>query len=183
MWAVGFVEVFLFIETGIHARRGRLGELALFTKIIRREQDRVLDLFVAGTAAEIALDGFLDVLTRRAEVLIQQRFSRDDHAGDAEAALHRTRFGKAVLIHAHLIGVDALDGQHLFALQFRQGYNAGFGLFAVDEDGTGAAYALGTAVLGGGQMQIVTQKTEQFFIMSGFIIFSVDIDCKHSNLL
>ena len=96
--------------------RGGLGELTLFAEVIRREQDRVLDLLVAGTAAEIALDGFLDVSACRVEGFIQQRLCRDDHARDAEAALYRARFSKAVLIDAHLPGVDALDGQHLFAL-------------------------------------------------------------------
>ena len=158
---------------------GRRGDLTIFTEEIPCQKDRVLDLFVACTAAKITFDRLFDGRAGGVEVLVQQRFRRDDHPGDAKAALYRAGLCETMFINAHFIGIYPLDGQHLFALQFRQGHNARLGLFTVDQHGTGTAYALGAAVFRGGEVQIVPKKAQQLFVVGRFIIPAVDIDDKH----
>ena len=95
----------------IHAQcfGGRRNRLFL-PEELRRHQNGILNLLVAGAAAEIAPDGLLHIGAGGGKIRVQQAFGGDDHAGNAEAALHRARLGKAMLINAHFRGGNTLDG-------------------------------------------------------------------------
>ena len=94
-----------------------LRDLPLFTEKIRRQKDRVLDLLISGAAAEIPADGLLHVGSRGRQRFVQKALCGNDHAGNAEAALHRSRFREAVLVDPHLLRIDPLHGQDFSAFQ------------------------------------------------------------------
>ena len=122
----------------------------LFAAEYRSGQRNALDnLFVAGAAADVAADGVLDLLLGGLGVLGDERRARHDHAGDAKAALHGAHGAKGV--HkglAHVLG-QALDGHDVTTGGKGGGQHARLDGRTVHMDGTGAAGALGAAVLGG----------------------------------
>ena len=138
----------------------------LFAAEHRSGQRNALDnLFVAGAAANIAADGVLDLLLGRLGILGDERCTRHDHAGDAKAALHGAHGAKGV--HeglAHVLG-QALDGHDVAAGGKRGGQHAGLDGRTVHVDGAGTACALGAAVLGGMDMQVVAQVAQQRFVL------------------
>lgn len=127
---------------------------------LRRHEDGVLDLLVAGTAAQVAPDGLFHVRPGGVQVPVQQALGRDDHARDAEAALYRPGLGETVLIDLHLLRVDALHRQHLFPCQAAQEGDAGLGLDPVHQHGAGAAGSFAAPVLGGGEMEVVPEEPQ-----------------------
>ena len=123
------------------------------------------DLLVAGAAADVAADGVLDLLLGGLGILGDQRRTRHDHTGDAKTALHGAHGAKGV--HkglAHVLG-QALDGHDVAAGSKSSGQHARLDGRTVHMDGAGTACALGAAVLGGMDMQVVAQVAQQRFIL------------------
>ena len=139
----------------------------LFTAEHRSGQRDALDnLFVAGAAADVAADGVLDLLLGGLGILGDERRTRHDHAGDAKAALHGAHGAKSV--HkgfAHVLG-QALDGHNVAAGGKSGGQYARLDGRTVHMDGAGAAGALGAAVLGGVNVQVVAQIAQQWLVLS-----------------
>ena len=158
---------------------GSSRNLLLLTEELSSHQDGVFDLLVAGAAAEVALDGFLDFLTGGSQIDVQQALGRDDHAGDAEAALNSASLGEAVLVDLHFLSRNALDGEDLLAFQFAQRRNASLGLLAIDQNGTGTACTFTAAVLGCSQAQVVTEEGQKLLVVVSYIVLAVNIDGKH----
>ena len=158
---------------------GSSRDLLLLTEELSSHQDGVFDLLVAGAAAEVALDGFLDFLTGGSQIDVQQALGRDDHAGDAEAALNSASLGEAVLVDLHFLSRNALDGEDLLAFQFAQRRNASLGLLAIDQNGTGTAGTFTAAVLGCSQAQVVTEEGQKLLVVVSYIVLAVNIDGKH----
>ena len=94
-----------------------LGNGEVFSQHPRREQDRLLNLLVAGAAADIPLDALLDLGEGWIGFNIQERLCADDHPGGAEAALHRPRLGEGVGVDRRLAFAQPLDGGHTLALK------------------------------------------------------------------
>ena len=129
------------------------------------KRDALDNLFVAGAAADVAADGVLDLLLGGLGVLGDERRTRHDHAGDAKAALHGAHGAKGV--HkglAHVLG-QALDGHDVAAGGKSGGQHAGLHSRTVHVDGAGTARALGAAVLGGVNVQVVAQVAQQRFVL------------------
>jgi hypothetical protein len=59
--------------------------------------DRIDNLLVSGTSAEIAFDGTLDFITRRLWVFIEECATNDEESRGTEATLTSTGFGEAPL--------------------------------------------------------------------------------------
>ena len=138
----------------------------LFAAEHRSGQRNALDnLFVAGAAADVAADGVLNLLLGGLGVLGDQRRTRHDHAGDAKTALHGAHGAKGV--HkglAHVLG-QALDGHDVAAGGKGGGQHARLDGRTVHMNGAGAASALGAAVLGGVNVQVVAQVAQQRFVL------------------
>ena len=138
----------------------------LFAAEHRGCQRNALDnLLVAGATADVAANGVLDLFLGGLGVLGDERRTRHDHAGDAKAALHGAHGAKGV--HKGLAHVlrQALDGHDVAAGGKRGGQHARLDGRAVHVDGAGTARALGAAVLGGVNVQIVAQVAQQRFIL------------------
>ena len=112
-------------------------------------------LFAAEHRSGQRANGVLDLFLGGLGVLGEERCARHDHAGDAKAALHGAHGAKGV--HkglAHVLG-QALDGHDVAAGGKRGGQYARLDGRTVHVDGAGTARALGAAVLGGVNVQVV----------------------------
>ena len=147
----------------------------LFAAEHRSGQRNALDnLFVAGAAADVAADGVLDLLLGGLGVLGDERCTRHDHAGDAKTALHGAHGTKGV--HkglAHVLG-QALDSHDVATGGKSSGQYARLDGRAVHMDGAGAAGALGAAVLGGMDVQVVAQVAQQRLVLSRCALHAVN---------
>ncbi|MPN59188.1 hypothetical protein SDC9_206908 [bioreactor metagenome] len=93
-------------------RRGGNGQI--LAEEFSRKQDCFFDFNIARTAADIAANRGLDLLTRGAQGFIQQRLSADDHAWDAEAALYRACLAKTIGIDFFFTRGESLNRQDGF---------------------------------------------------------------------
>ena len=147
----------------------------LFAAEHRGCQRNALDnLLVAGATADVAANGVLDLFLGGLGVLGDECRTRHDHAGDAKAALHGAHGAKGV--HkglAHVLG-QALDGYDVTAGGKRGGQHARLDGRTVHVDGAGTARALGAAVLGGVNMQVVPQVAQQRFVLSRRALHAVN---------
>ena len=132
------------------------------------------DLLVAGAAADVTANGVLDLLLGGLGILGDERRTRHDHAGDAKTALHGAHGAKGV--HkglTHVLG-QALDGHDVAAGGKGGGQHARLDGRTVHMDGAGAAGALGAAVLGGVNVQVVAQIAQQWFILRRRVLDTVN---------
>src|SRR5205085_536358 len=96
--------------------------------------DGVNDLHVACTSAEIAGDGFLDLVARRLGVGVEQGAGGNQHAGRADAALRAAGFEEGLLKRVEAaIARQPFDGDDADVLQLADGDEAGVDDFAIDE--------------------------------------------------
>ena len=129
------------------------------------QRDALDNLFVAGAATDVTANGVLDLLLGGLGVLGDERRTRHDHAGNAKTALHGAHGAKGV--HkglAHVLG-QALDGHDVATSGKSGGQHARLDGRTVHMDGAGTAGALGAAVLGGMDMQVVAQVAQQRFVL------------------
>ena len=138
----------------------------LFAAEHRSCQRNALDnLFVAGATADIAANGVLDLFLGGLGVLGDEHRTRHDHAWDTKTALHGAHGAKGV--HkglAHVLG-QALDGHDVAAGGKSGGQHARLDGRTVHMDGAGTAGALGAAVLGGMDVQVVAQVAQQRLVL------------------
>ena len=151
----GAGDLFPYVHPG-HPRAqrpvpGDLRHLSLAEQL-RRQQDTVDDLHIAGAAADIVADGKGRLLPAGGGIHVQQALSAHDHARDAEAALHRPGHAEGVCIDVPLKVRQALHSDDVLALQLIRLGNAGLCGLAVDQDGAGAAGTLAAAVFHAGQV-------------------------------
>ena len=105
--------------------------------------------------------------------------ARHDHAGDAEAALHRAALGVGVDDALALFRVaDALDGQKLAAVDRADGDDAARDQLAVFDDGAGSALALAAAFLAAGEAVVLTQHVEQPSQRVALVELLLAVQCK-----
>eukprot|EP00053_Salpingoeca_punica_P017811 m.172310 g.172310 ORF g.172310 m.172310 type:complete len:484 (+) comp17291_c0_seq1:3307-4758(+) len=128
---------------------------------------------VACAAAQIALEGALDLLHGRVRVVAQEGVHRHDDARSAEAALRAVGLGHALLhgVQPRLGATNTLDRRHGHVVDGANRGEAGvdgavndFLLEAVkvrDHHGARAAATLGAAKLGAGETQFVAQEVQQ----------------------
>ena len=147
----------------------------LFATEHRSGQRNALDdLLVAGAAADVAADGVLDLFLGGLGILGDKRRTRHNHAGDAKAALHGAHGAKGV--HkglAHVLG-QTLDGHDVAAGGKGGGQHARLHSRTVHVDGAGAAGALGAAVLGGVDVQVVAQVAQQRLVLGRRALHAVN---------
>ena len=122
---------------------------------LRRQQNAVNDLDVAGAAADVVADGKRRLLARRLGIGVEQRLGGDDHARDAEAALHGARPAEGIGVNFFFKIGQSLDRHDRLAFKLVCLRDARLGGLAVDEHVTSAACALAASVLDGGQTQLI----------------------------
>ena len=86
-----------------------------------RQLDRLDDLDIAGAAAVVVLQSFIDLPLGRRGIVQQQRLGRHDHARRAEAALHRADIEERALNdRQHGIVRHIFDGLYRFSVHSAQ---------------------------------------------------------------
>ena len=129
------------------------------------QQNGINDLHIAGAAADIVADSKGCLFAGGVIVHIQQRLGRDHHTGDAEAALDSARLAESEGVDLLLPIAQALHRLDGLPFQLIGLRNAGLGGLAVNKDVAGSASTLAAAVLDGGQMQFIAEKTNQLLIL------------------
>ncbi len=155
------------------------GQLAL-AEYLSRQQDAVDDLHITGAAADIVADGEGGLLAGGIGVHIQQPLGGDDHAGNAEAALHRAGLAEGEGVDLLFPVAEPLHREDGLALQLVRLGDAGLGGLAVDEDVAGAAGTLAASVLYGGQAQLVPQEADELLVLFHSDGLAVHGKCRHS---
>src|SRR5438132_9557692 len=128
----------------------------------RGQFDGLVDLDVAGAAAEVAREGGLDVVAGGPRVVAQQGEGGEEERRGAVAALRRAQLGEGVLK-----GVESAAVSHpLHGLDPPAGAGepedqAGEHRAAVQQHRTGAAFAQLAAVLGAGEPEVLPQHFEE----------------------
>src|SRR5690348_7979801 len=131
-----------------HARRGQL--------------DRLVDLDVAGAAAEVARQRLLDFVPGGAGVRGEQGLGGEQERRGAIAALRGAELREGVLQRVQLAaGGHPFDRPHAPSRASEAEHQAGEHRGRVDEDGTGAALAQFAPVLGAREAQVLPQHLEQ----------------------
>src|SRR5437667_5286962 len=108
----------------------------------RRFADGGDDVLVAGTAAEVALDGVADLVVGRIGVARQKVGGGHDHARRTEAALEAMLLPERGLERMEVVpGREALDRPYVRAVRLDGKHRARLDGHAVDVDGARAALA------------------------------------------
>jgi hypothetical protein len=123
------------------------------------------NLQVAGAAAQISRDRLADLIARRARILVQQRFGRDQNGGSTVAALRRSEIGKCVLERMELAFFsEAFHRQDLFSPALKREHETGKHGLTFEKNGTSPAFTELTAVFRAGVAEIFPQNFEQRLI-------------------
>jgi hypothetical protein len=97
----------------------------------------------------------------------QQVLGSHDHAGDAEAALNRTRVDERLLEPVETsTGRKPLDRDDVGALRFHRQHEAGRHRPAVEQHRARAAFPFAAALLRAGQAHLIPQRFEQRMVRS-----------------
>jgi hypothetical protein len=128
-----------------------------------RGLDGVDYLDVAGAAAEISRQRFGNGLAIRIGILSQQRFARQDHARNAEAALHSALLDEMTLQvgGAAAFVMNALDGENGATIGLRSQQLAAIHQHPIQQDGASAAFAYIAAIFDAGDAKMFAQEREQ----------------------
>ncbi len=138
------------------------------------ELDGHEDALVAGAAADVAADGLGDLGAGGVGVAVDEGGAGKHHAGDTEAALHRARNAKGVDEGLLLLVGEALDGGDGVALGQLGGEHARLHRAVVNDDGAGAAGALGAAVLDARELEVVAQEAKEGLVLVCDVLLPVD---------
>src|SRR3989441_424748 len=127
-----------------------------------RQLDRLVDLDVAGAAAEVAGQRLLDLVARRRGVPREQRLGGEQERRRAVAALRRAQLGERFLqrVQASTRG-HALDRFDAAARTGQAERETGEHRLVVQQHGAGAALAQLTPVFGAGKAAVLPQDLEQ----------------------
>ena len=132
------------------------------------------DALIARAAADVAANGLGDLRGGRVGAAADERRSREHHARDAEAALDGAGGAEGVDERLALLLAQALDRRDRVADRELGGEDAGLDGAVVDDDGAGAAGALGAAVLHAREVKVVAQVTQDGLVLAGDVLLAVD---------
>src|SRR4051794_15188700 len=141
--------------------------------------DRLHDVHVAGTPAQVAADPLADLRLGRCLVLPEKPGGLHDHPRGAEPALQAMLIPERLLerVEAGAVG-HPLDGLDLPPVRLDGQHRARLGALAVDMDGARAAVARIAAHVRPGQPEVVTQQMDEqeAGLHIGFVDLAVDGD-------
>ena len=127
-----------------------------------RQLDRLDDLDIAGAAAVVVLQPFIDLPLGRRGIVQQQRLCRHDHARRAEAALHRADIEERALNdRQHGIVRRIFDGLYRFSVHPTQQRHTRARQPAVHKDAARAAVSRAAGLLRALHAPDVSKELEQ----------------------
>ncbi len=133
---------------------------------VARELHRIQDLLVAGAAADVAAQAFLDLVEPGVRVAPQGGSRGHHHAGNAVAALAGTGLVEGPLQHRHaVVAVQVVHGLDLAALDLLHRRQAALDQLAVHEHGAGAALAGAAAFLVAGELELLAHEVDQAVVI------------------
>jgi hypothetical protein len=120
------------------------------------------DAHIAGAAAEVSGEAFLDLGKGGVGVFVEEVVGGEDHARGADAALGAASFEEALLNWVEVaFGGDSLDGAERCAVGLQGGDEAGVDEVSVEEDGAGSAFAFSAAFFGAGEAEVFAEDVEE----------------------
>src|SRR2546422_1167677 len=138
----------------------RLGFFAPHAR--RRQLHRLIDLDVAGAAAEVAGERVLDFVSGRPGIGFEERFGSEQKGGRAVAALRGAQVGERLLQGMQLAALrHRFDGSHGVAGARETQHQARQDRRSIQQHGARAALTQLAAVLRSGESQILAQYLEQ----------------------
>src|SRR5262245_21121632 len=141
--------------------------------------DRLVDLLVAGAAAEVAGDRLADSFAGRIGLALEQGFRGHQDARGAVAALRRSEVGKSGLQRMQLGAAGkAFHGLDAAPLALHRQHEAGELRLAVEQYGAGAALAELAAVLGAGEGEVLAQDLEQRLVRGEGRLHRLAVDAQ-----
>ena len=163
---LGELSVLGFFDCGSQVREPSLRMTNLWVGCELCEFCGLLDGFedahVAGAAAEVSGEAFLNLSHRWIGVLREEMVRGEDHARGAYAALRATFFEEALLDGVEVaFGGDAFDRAERCAIGLQSGDEAGVNEFSVEEDGAGSAFAFAAAFFRAGEGKVLAEDVEE----------------------
>jgi hypothetical protein len=144
------------------------------------------DWDISSAPAKIAGHDFADSLLISIRLLRQERMQRSQHSGRTKSALQRMMLAESFLERAKPIGrTYAFDGDNFAPVSLHCKHETGSNRFAVDDDRTGATYAMLTTDVSTGETEIVPQgiretRAQRHYRLSGHTIRNkLDFDLAH----
>src|ERR1051325_334741 len=120
------------------------------------ELDRFVNLEVAGAAAEVSGQGFLDVVSARLRIGCEERLGGGQKCRRTVAALRGAEIGERLLERMELAALrHAFDGPHASAVAGESQHEAREHGRFIEQHGAGPAFAEFAAVLRAGQAEIL----------------------------
>lgn len=120
------------------------------------------DLHVAGAHAQITGQRFANLFFRWIGITLQQGMARHDHSWCAVAALKRVVFDESFLDRVQLSVLrQPFDGRDVTAIRLHGEVKAGFDKFAVEQNGTGAAFTDDAADVSAGKADILAKEVRE----------------------
>src|SRR3989449_1826596 len=154
------LSVAFLLPAAIERLRCRLCRLT--SQASRGQFDGLVDLDVAGAAAQVARERRLDLPAVRSRVVAQQRKGGEQERRGAVAALRRAQLGERVLQRVQLPARGhPLDGLHSAPSARLAEHEAGQHGPVVQQHGAGAAFAQLATVLRSGEAEVLAQHFEQ----------------------
>src|SRR4029434_2001604 len=157
-------------------------------QLSRGPLDRAQNPDMRATAAQVARQGFFDLVVGRLGGLIEQSLGTHDHAVDTVTALHRLLVDEGLLELVHLLGVaQTFERSDGFILRAADLSDAGTDGITVHDDGAGAALRHAATVLWSVELEIVAQNIEQrgFRVRIDDPTLAIHLECnsRHRRLL
>ena len=147
-----------------------------------RQVDRIDNLLIAGTAAEIATERLAQRRRARVRVFLQQVGDGHDETRRAEAALHRARFEEGLLDRMQALARgQALDGAHVALVGLRRQHQAAAGERAVEPDRARSALALLAGVFRAVETERLAKEDEQAGSGPDVGLSPVAVDARSHN--
>src|SRR5216110_522739 len=120
------------------------------------------DAVVRGAAAQVLVQGLLDLALARAGIAVEQRLGGHDHAVAAVAALAGLLLDESALQRVELLDrAQSLERGDGSLRRGRDGHRAGAHGFAVDQHGAGPALGETATELRAVQLQVVAQDVQE----------------------
>jgi hypothetical protein len=142
--------------------------------------DSLEQLYVAGTATEVALQRCADIFIAGIRLLSQKSDEGHDHSWRAEAALKGTMLNQLPLQRMQVIwSAQAFDGLDIAPMHPPQRRQAGADRLIVDDDSAGAAFPIAAPDLGSAQVQALPQEVCE---RRGWIAFGLESPTVYMKL-
>ena len=141
-------------------RRGH----APFAQALRRKPHGFYDLHITRAAADVVAQRVSDLRFRRIGIHSKKPLCRENHARDAEAALHSAGLAESIGVNLLFKCGESLHSENGLPFEPIRLLDTGARGLSVNEHSAAAACAFAAAVLYGGEVQHIAQIAEELLV-------------------